>query len=503
MKKRRNVVPGIIITILLFIAEIAFTILLMFTNLLSVKYIGIIFLALLVLLLVIYLFVFDFNKRVRFWIGFVIFILLLLILGIGGFYIHKTVSALNKVTDVNTEVTEVNVYVKQDDAAQSILDTSDYTFGILTELDRENTDKVVSELSTDVGKEITTKEYDSLTNLADGVLNGDCQAIIMNRAYMDVFDEIDNYTNFENQVKVIATKEIVSTVEKENTSVEETTASDDTTETTSASDDAAVTDEVYTIYVSGIDTRGEMTAKSRSDVNIILTVNTRTKQILMISTPRDYYVPLSISNGVKDKLTHAGIYGIDVCMDTMDMLYDINIDYYFRLNFGGFVKIIDALGGITVDSDYDFTHEDYHFVKGTNELDGEAALAFCRERYAFTDGDRQRGKDQMKVIQAVIDKASSPAILKNYLTLLDSLSGCFETSIPYDVISSLVKEQLDEGGSWEVLSYSVNGTGDTQKPYSMSQNAYVMNPDQTTVDKAKSLMQKVREGTVLSDADVQ
>lgn len=167
----------------------------------------------------------------------------------------------------------------------------------------------------------------------------------------------------------------------------------------------------------------------------------------MISTPRDYYVPLSISNGVPDKLTHAGIYGINVCMDTLNMLYDTDINYYFRLNFAGFVQIIDALGGITVDSDYDFTTQNssgYHFTKGPNQVNGDQALAFCRERYAFSAGDRQRGKDQMKVIQGVINKATSPDILKNYLSLLDSLSGCFETNIPYDVITSLVKQQLDE-----------------------------------------------------------
>ena len=187
------------------------------------------------------------------------------------------------------------------------------------------------------------------------------------------------------------------------------------------------------------------------------------------------------------------------------MLYDTDINYYFRLNFAGFVQIIDALGGITVDSDYDFTTQNssgYHFTKGPNQVNGDQALAFCRERYVFSAGDRQRGKDQMKVIQGVINKATSPDILKNYLSLLDSLSGCFETNIPYDVITSLVKQLLDEGGSWQVLSYSVDGTGDTQKPYSMSQKAYVMVPDQTTVDKAKTLMQKVRQGFMLSEADV-
>ena len=295
-------------------------------------------------------------------------------------------------------------------------------------------------------------------------------------------------------------------VERNTPAAQQTSSADQeqTSSDTSAKDDA-VTDEVYTIFVSGIDTRGGMTASSRSDVNIILTLNATTKQILMVSTPRDYFVPLSIYNGVPDKLTHAGIYGVNVCMDTLDMLYDIDINYYFRLNFAGFEQIIDALGGVNVNSDYDFDSGNttgYHFNKGENHLNGEQALVFARERYAFKEGDRQRGRNQMAVIQGVVDKATQPAFLKNYLSVLDSLDGAFETNVPYDVMASLVRKQLDEGGSWQVLSYSVDGTGDTQKPYSMSSKAYVMIPDQNTVDKARVLMKKVREGFRLSEADV-
>ena len=191
--------------------------------------------------------------------------------------------------------------------------------------------------------------------------------------------------------------------------------------------------------------------------------------------------------------------------DTLDMLYDIDINYYFRLNFAGFEQIIDALGGVDVNSDYDFDSGNttgYHFNKGENHLNGEQALVFARERYAFKEGDRQRGRNQMAVIQGVVDKATQPAFLKNYLSVLDSLDGAFETNVPYDVMASLVRKQLDERGSWQVLSYSVDGTGDTQKPYSMSSKAYVMIPDQNTVDKAKVLMKKVREGFRLSEADV-
>ena len=501
--KKQDRMPGIILTILLFVAEIAFTVLLLYTNLLSAKYIGIVFAVLLVLLLIDHLLIRKFRKQIRLWIGIILMVIILAILGIASFYIYKTVSALDDITGVNKEITEINVYVKQDDAAQSLMDAASYSFGILADLDRENTDTALQQMASETGGEVSTKEYSSLTELADGLLKGDCQAIVLNRAYLDVFDEIDNYASFSSQIREIASEQVEKLVERNTPApVQTDVQAEDSSDTTQ---DVAVTDQIYTIFVSGIDTRGDITASSRSDVNIVLTVNARTKQVLMISTPRDYYVPLSISNGVPDKLTHAGIYGINVCMDTLNMLYDTDINYYFRLNFAGFVQIIDALGGITVDSDYDFTTQNssgYHFTKGPNQVNGDQALAFCRERYAFSAGDRQRGKDQMKVIQGVINKATSPDILKNYLSLLDSLSGCFETNIPYDVITSLVKQQLDEGGSWQVLSYSVDGTGDTQKPYSMSQKAYVMVPDQTTVDKAKTLMQKVRQGFMLSEADV-
>ena len=502
--KKQDRVPGIIISAVLFCAEMAFIVLLLYTKLISVKYIGVISAVLLVFLLLVYLLVRKARKKIRFIIGVVLSVLILAVLGTGSLYIYKTVSARDTITGVNKDVTKINVYVKEDDPAQKLADASGYTFGILSELDRDNTDQALQQMYYELGSDVQTNEYSGLSELADSLNNGTTGAIILNQAYLDVLDEMDNYSSFSSQLREIASLQVETVVQRKTPQVTEATGS--TTETSdNSSADAAVTDEVYTIYVSGIDTRGEMTASSRSDVNIILTVNTRTKQILMISTPRDYFVPLSISNGVPDKLTHAGIYGVNVSMDTLNMLYDININYYFRLNFAGFEKIIDALGGITVNSDYEFDSQNtkgYHFNKGENHLNGEQALVFTRERYAFKEGDRQRGRDQMAVIQGVVDKATQPAFLKNYLSVMDSLDGCFETNVPYDIIASLVRRQLDEGGSWQVLSYSADGTGDTQKPYSMSQKAYVMIPDQTTVDKAKTLMKKVREGFMLSEADV-
>lgn len=196
---------------------------------------------------------------------------------------------------------------------------------------------------------------------------------------------------------------------------------------------------------------------------------------------------------------------MNVCIDTLEMLYDIEVNYYFRINFAGFIKIIDALGGITINSDYEFDTQNvkgYHFEKGANAVDGEQALAFSRERYAFADGDRQRGRDQMKVIRGILDKVMTGDFLKNYFSVLDSLEDCFETNVPYDLVSDLMQEQMKDSSKWSVFSYSTDGTGDTQQPYSMNQKAYVMIPDMDTVDKAKLLMNKVREDFMISEADV-
>lgn len=307
-------------------------------------------------------------------------------------------------------------------------------------------------------------------------------------------DKSVNETNSSSDSNESAKDSIESDIDKNSGNESDSSKVSENSSSSSSQSTSAKEGKVYTILISGIDNRGGIVAKSRSDVNIIATVNTATRQILLVSTPRDYFVPLSISNGVPDKLTHAGIYGISVCMDTLGMLYDIDINNYIRLNFDGFIKIIDALGGITVNSEYDFDAGAHHFDKGENVVDGEAALAFARERYAFASGDRQRGKNQMAVIKGVIDKILSPELLKNYSSILSSVEGCFETNLSYDEIASLCQQQLAEGGSWNVVSYSVDGTGDSQQPYSMNQYAYVMVPDDTTVDHAKELMAKVRGG---------
>ena len=491
-RRRNDWIPGAVITIIVIMLSVVFMGLLAMTKMIPTIYMLIIGIVLAVIAAIIWLLVWHTRYTGRFIGGTVLAVIMIVILAFGGFYINKTRSAISNISGETTEVTQMAVYVKSDDAADSVEATAGYTYGILSSLDRENTDGAVAHLNSEFGTEVQTKEYAGLTELADGILNGEVNAMLLNSGYLSVYEDMDGYTDFSTKIKEVGTVDVESTIQ----SAEESTPVEPIT--------TANGGKVYTIYLSGIDTRGEMTAKSRSDVNIIATVNTDTHEILLVSTPRDYFVPLSISGGAPDKLTHAGIYGIDVCMDTLGMLYDIDINYYFRINFGGFVKVIDALGGITVNSDYDFDSKNilgYHFNKGENYVNGEQALIFARERYAFQEGDRQRGKNQMEVIRGVVKKALSPEILTSYSSILSSLDGCFGTNITYEEIAQILQQQLTNGGDWTIVSYSVNGTGATEKPYSMSQKAYVMVPDYNTVDKAKSLMEKVRNGEVVTQEE--
>ena len=491
-RRRNDWIPGAVITIIVIMLSVVFMGLLAMTKMIPTIYMLIIGIVLAVIAAIVWLLVWHTRYTGRFIGGTILAVIMSAILAFGGFYINKTRTAISDISGVNTEVTQMAVYVKSDDAADSVEATKGYNYGILSSLDRENTDGAVEHLKSEFGTDVQTTEFAGLTELADGLLKGEVNAMLLNSAYLSVYEDMDGYTDFGTKVKEVGTVDVETEIQA---AEEETPAEPITT---------ASGGKVYTIYLSGIDTRGEMTAKSRSDVNIIATINTDTREILLVSTPRDYYVPLSISNGAPDKLTHAGIYGIDVCMDTLGMLYGIDINYYFRINFGGFVKVIDALGGITVDSDYDFDSKNilgYHFNKGENYVNGEQALVFARERYAFQEGDRQRGKNQMAVIRGVVKKALSPEILTSYSAILSSLNGCFGTNITYEEIAQILQQQLTKGGDWTIVSYSVDGTGATEKPYSMSQKAYVMVPDYNTVDKAKSLMEKVRNGEVVTQED--
>lgn len=479
--------PGILITAVLFILMLTFDAMLITSKLLPNKYLLIAIGALFVLVIILMLLVWNCRNKGRFWVGFILSLLVggMLFYGINA---AKNVTGFfNRVTSTKTEVAQMAVYVRMDDPAQELMEMTDYAYGILATADQESTDEAVSKLEENLETDIETVEYDtSFTGLVDGLLNEDVDAIIMNAAYLDTLRNQPGYEDIDSRIRLVDTyhvERVIKTREKSNKA------------------EVKKTNDIYTVYISGSDSRSGLGEQSRSDVNIIATVNPGTKQIVLISTPRDYYVPLSNSGGSYDKLTHAGLYGVNVSMETLELLYDIDIDYYFRVDFGGFKEIVDSLDGVTVYSDLSFTsYEGYYFEQGDNYVYGDEALAFVRERKAFAEGDIQRGRNQMAMIKAIAKKAMSPEILWNYTSLLNALEGSFDTSVPYDLIAKLVSDQLDSGSEWNIVSYTAYGYGNTRSCWSLGgAAASVLDPDYDTVETAKELMRQVRDGEVVSN----
>ena len=481
VKKNIKVITGVL-TAINFAFALTFSVLLFNLKMLPGLYFGILCVLLLAMIFGIGFMIFKAHKIQRVLGGVILSLLFDILMGIGIYYINVSTKALKNITTTKTEVAVVDVYVRSDDAAQSITDTAGYTFGILSELDRDNTNEAVKDINKDLGSEITTQEYSGYVDMINALENGEIDAFILNTAYIDVIKDMPDYEDIDTRIRSVAEYKV-----KHKTQVTEDKAEDTKDK------------HVFTVYISGIDSREGLIAKSRSDSNILLTVNTETKQILMVNTPRDYYVPLSISGGARDKLTHAGIYGVDVSMATLSMLYNIDVDYYFRINFSGFENIVDALGGVDIYSDVAInTLSGTYVSQGENHMNGEEALAYSRERYSLAGGDNDRGQNQMKVIKAIISKMTSTDFLMNYTSVLDALQGSFETSIPMDLISSIVRDQLANGGDWNVVSYAVTGTGDTQIPWSMGVGAYVMWPNEDTVATATSLMKQVENGEIIT-----
>ncbi len=270
------------------------------------------------------------------------------------------------------------------------------------------------------------------------------------------------------------------------------------------SKDVDVVDEPFTVYLSGSDTRNdELGEAGRSDVNILMVINPKTKQILLLNTPRDYYV-YNPAQGMNDKLTHCGNDGIENSMAALKELYGIDIDYYGQINFSGFEKLIDELGGIDIEIPESFTSwndDSYTFSAGMQHLNGYEALLFARERYAFSGGDNTRGSNQMQVIEAVIDKVThdSTDVLFNYGGVMDSLEGMFKTSLLNGDIAKLVKMQLGDMSEWNIQSFAVVGTGASRS--TSGGNAYVMIPDDDSVNQAKAMINTVVSGGVLEDTE--
>ena len=415
--------------------------------------------------------------------GKVVSILITVILIIGSYFLFKTSGTISNISGGDYELDNVVVAVMADDPAESIQDAADYTFGVQYSMNGDQITQTVEAINKELGSDIDTAEYDSLAEQAQALHDGEVDAIIYNEGYTGILEEA--FEGYSQNTKIIYTHSIKREVEDQSV-------------------DVAVKDETFSVYISGIDVFGPIETNSRSDVNIIAVVNPTSHQILLVTTPRDYYVEIpGISGGQKDKLTHAGIYGVDASMATLEQLYDTDIDFYARVNFTSLIEIVDALGGVDVESEYAFTTgsdsgEVINVVQGTNHFNGEEALAFSRERYNVPGGDNQRGKDQQAVITAMIKKMVSPAILTGANGILNSVSGNVETNMTESQIQELIKTQLSESPSWNITSMAAEGTGDSQYCYSYSGSPlYVMQPDQASVDAIKDAIDAVENGETL------
>ena len=390
----------------------------------------------------------------------------------GGYYCVNTYSAIDEMAGQQVKVDEISCIVLKDDPAQSIYDTKDYTFGILAANDRENTNKALAEVQAAIGKEPATIEYQDNDTLIDALYAKDVKVIVINEANRSPIEEY--YKTFSDDTRVLNTHKV-------ETVIQEDEKLDDITKTP------------FNVYLSGIDVYGSIKATSRSDVNVIVTVNPNTKQILLTSTPRDYYVPLTVSNGIPDKLTHAGIHGVDCSIGTLENLYGIDIDYYVRVNFTSVRKIVDLLGGVKVYSDYDFTSD---WGPSFKKVNGKQALAFCRERHHFANGDYQRGRDHQHMIEAILNKAMSPDILPNYADLLKTASKNFQTNMSTKEITALAKMQLNDMSQWTIKYANAAGQGASKTTYSyQSRKLYVCVPDYNSVAKITKRINKVLKAT--------
>jgi len=430
--------------------------------------------------------------------------------GVSGM-VSKFGQTMNNVTGKTEITTMMTVYVRSDDNAQDIQDAADYTFATLKNIGTEKTRQAVNTLQNTLGKTLTTVEYAVTTEMADALYAGEVDAILLSSAYAGTLADTAGYTDFASRTKVLYEVTIVEKSKNDDTQLKEPLTTRpvvggnkvDKPVTNQKGEEATVANTPFLVYLSGNDTRSTTLVTSRSDVNIIAAVNPVTKQILLVNTPRDYFIPHPNSpNGERDKLTHLGNDGINCSVRGLEALYNERVDFYAQINFTGFETLIDAIGGVTVYFDTSFTAVgETHISAGENYLDGHDALNVARERYSFGDGDNARGRNQMKIIKAVVQKLASGAIISNYADILNSLEGMFVTDISMDDISKLVKMQLEDFASWNIQSYAVTGDGGEDYTYTAGL-AYVMYPYQGMVDYGKELIDRVIAGEILTEQDV-
>ena len=441
-------------------------------NILAFRYLNIVA-AILVLTVAVISFLLIFYKKAE---KFTIFLLILSILigSVSLFTVQQFIGLTNRLNATsNYSEYSISVVVLKDSDINNVSQLDSVMAP--TETDNENIQKLLTDIKSNQGKDLTVEQSASYLAAYKKLLAGDTKAIVLNSVFENIIES--EYPDYAAKIKKIYTKELTKKV-----------AAPKTTKSQS-----------FNIYVSGIDTYGPISSVSRSDVNILMTVNRDTKKILLTTTPRDSYVPIADGgNNQKDKLTHAGIYGVDASIHTLENLYGLDINYYVRLNFTSFLKLIDLLGGVDVYNDQDFTslHGKFRFPVGNVHLDSEQALGFVRERYSLADGDRDRGRNQQKVIVAIIQKLTSTEALKNYDHIIQGLQDSLQTNMPLETMMDLVNAQLESGGNYKVNSQDLKGTGRMDLPsYAMpDSNLYMMEIDDSSLASVKTAIQDVLEG---------
>ena len=344
--------------------------------------------------------------------------------------------------------------------------------------DGNNIEKLLSQIQIDKGVTLSTEEVDSYQTAYENIITGTSQAMVLNSAYSSLLEL--SYPDYKSNLKTIYSYTIKKKI---------------------SDDKNASNSNVFNIYISGIDTYGSISTVSRSDVNIILTVNMNTHKILMTTTPRDSYVEIPDGGANQyDKLTHAGIYGVETSQKILEKLYDIEINYYARVNFTSFIKLIDAVGGVTVYNDQAFTsytNKDYSFEVGNVTLSSEAALAFVRERYSLENGDYDRGLNQLKVVRAIINKLSSLKSIGNFSTIFSNLESSVQTNMSLKSMMSIVNEQLSSSSKFKITSQEITGTGSIGElpSYAMpTASLYMIQLEDSNIASASQAIKDIMEG---------
>ena len=424
-------------------------------------------------------------------------ITLVLIFGscMGGYYISKTGSLLTNITNVTKHAKNtVSVVVKQSSDIKNKSQLNGLSVGTLRTIGTQGSSKALKELSKD-GIVMNQSEYDSLSAMLESFYNGEVDSIIINESSRSQILDMESYADFDNNTRVVyQTSYKVENTDKAN----------------AVSD---ITSKPFNVLISGSDTRGGFDENGRSDVIMVATINPKTSTILLTSVPRDFYVTTACDaadgcmQGALDKITHTGIHGTNTTKRTVEQLLGIEINYTFKVGFDTVTDIVDAIGGIDVNVEPGYECSNFLHAPGlsvhagVNHLNGEQALGYARERYAYSEGDRQRTKNQQQVLMGIVNKVTSPAIVTNYASIMDSMANTFSTTMSNDEITSLIKYQLNKNPKWKIEKSMVDGTGDTQMCAELGNAAYVMVPDESTVTKASNKINAVMQGKSADDVE--